>query len=146
MFKSVLVVCVGNICRSPMGEFLFKDKLQDAVEPVAVSSAGIGALRGHGADKMALEVMAENGIDATAHCARQLNADLLKENELILVMEAWQKREIEKLYPFARGRVHLLGKWGEGDIDDPYKKSKEHFLKAFDKINQSCLQWCQKLW
>ncbi len=146
MFSSVLVVCVGNICRSPTGEYLFKVKLQERGAGVSVASAGLGALVGHGADPLALEVMDEHGVDARGHKARQLDAALVKQHELILVMELWQQKEIEKLYPFARGRVHLLGKWGVGEIADPYKKPKEAFVDAYEKIECSCNEWCEKVW
>jgi protein-tyrosine phosphatase len=61
-------------------------------------------------------------------------------------MEAWQVKEIEHLYPYARGRVHLLGKWSELEISDPYKKPKEAFVEAYEKIDRACEEWCHKLW
>jgi protein-tyrosine phosphatase len=145
--KSILFVCTGNICRSPMGEYLFRHMAQNVQgnSKIVVASAGVGALVGHGADEKAVEVMAENGIDITAHRARQLNETLVKEHELILVMEHWQQKEIEQRYPFARGRVHLLGKWAEGEIADPYKQPKANFVEAFNEINLACQQWCEKI-
>ena len=110
-----------------------------------VCSAGLGALVDQGADEYAIEVMTEHGIDGSAHRARQLDDEIVKRNELILVMEHWQKKEIESLYPYARGRVHLLGKWTDTEISDPYKKPKDAFVHAFEKINKSCDQWCNKL-
>jgi protein-tyrosine phosphatase len=144
MFAKILVVCVGNICRSPMGEYLLRSGTAGA--GVTVASAGLGALVGHGADPLALEVMAEHGIDIGAHRAQQLTSQLVKEHELILVMELWQQREIERLYPFARGRVHLLGKWGGVEIADPYRQPKTVFVEAFEKIERACDEWCRKLW
>lgn len=145
MFKDILVVCVGNICRSPMAEYLLQQKLKKQGMNIHVSSAGLGALVGHSADEYAIDVMKENGVDGTAHKARQLNNEMVKQNELILVMENWQKKEIENLYPYARGRVHLLGKWGETEISDPYKKPKQAFVHAYEKINKACDEWCDKL-
>ena len=146
MFKNILVVCVGNICRSPMGEYLLKSRIAAADSGIAVASAGLGALVGRGADPYAVEVMSEHGVAISAHRAQQLTAELVKQYELILVMEQWQRKEIENLYPFARGRVHLLGKWSELEISDPYKKPKEAFVEAFDKIDKACEEWCNKLW
>ena len=145
MFNNILIVCVGNICRSPMAEYLLQQKIKKQGMDIDVSSAGLGALIGHSADEYALEVMKENGIDGAAHRARQLNNEMVKQNELILVMENWQQKEIESLYPYARGRVHLLGKWGETEISDPYKKPKRAFIEAFKKINKACEQWNKKL-
>lgn len=146
MFNSILVVCVGNICRSPMGEYLLKQCADGADAAVTVASAGLGALVGQGADPLAVEVMREHGVDIEGHCARQLTGELVKAFELILVMEQWQQREIERLYPYARGRVHLLGKWREAEIADPYKKPREYFVEAFEKIDKACEEWCKRLW
>ena len=110
-----------------------------------VSSAGLGALVGHAADEYAIEIMREHGIDGAAHRARQIDGDIVKQNELILVMENWQKREVESLFPYTRGRVHLLGKWDDVEISDPYKKPKKAFIDAFEKINNACDKWCNKL-
>jgi protein-tyrosine phosphatase len=126
-----------------MGEFLLK---QRAEASVTVASAGLGALVGHGADPLAIEVMNEHGIDMNSHRARQLTADIVKQNELILVMEKWQQEEVERLYPFAKGRVHLLGKWGGVEIADPYKKPKENFIEAYNRIERACEEWGKKLW
>lgn len=145
MFNNILVVCVGNICRSPMAEFLFRQRFEKSGVNISVSSAGLGALVGQGADEKAIEVMTGNGLDISMHLARQLSDELVRQNELILVMELWQQKEIEGLYPYSRGRVHLLGKWSEMEVKDPYKKSKEVFVEVFENIDQLCQQWCEKL-
>ena len=64
----LLVVCVGNICRSPMAEALLRDALTGP-EDIIVESAGLGALVGQAADKHAVELMKERSIDITAHRA-----------------------------------------------------------------------------
>ena len=145
-FNNILVVCVGNICRSPMAEYLLRQTTEENGLDVVVSSAGLGALVGHSADDKAIAVMLEKGVDISAHRARQLSDELVRQNELILVMESWQQKEIEGLYPFSRGRVHLLGKWSDVEIEDPYKKAQEAFVEALVKIDKECDQWCQKLW
>lgn len=145
MFNNILIVCVGNICRSPMAEFLLRQKLGAIGVNISVSSAGLGALVGQSADEKAIELMTEHGHDISMHIARQLSEELVKQNELILVMEYWQQKEIESLFPYARGRVHLLGKWSNVEVEDPYKKSKEVFVMAFEEIDQLCQQWCEKL-
>jgi protein-tyrosine phosphatase len=145
MFKNILIVCVGNICRSPMAEYLLQQKIKKGGLETCVSSAGLSALVDCGADEYAIEIMNENGVNAAAHRARQLNNEMVMQNELILVMEKWQQKEIESLYPFARGRVHLLGKWSETEISDPYKKPKQAFIEAFNKISIACEQWNKKL-
>jgi protein-tyrosine phosphatase len=128
-----------------MGEYLLKKLVKQSNTDVIVASAGLGALVGHGPDELAREVMAEHGIDMSPHRARQLDGKMVRENDLILVMESWHQKEIENHFPFSTGRVHLIGKWSDCEVKDPYKKSKEHFIEAFEKINQSCEEWCKKL-
>ena len=99
MFSNILIVCVGNICRSPLSEFLFRQRLGKIGVNISVSSAGLGALVGQSADEKAIELMTEHGHDISMHIARQLSEELVKQNELILVMEYWQQKEIEKLFP-----------------------------------------------
>src|SRR5690554_1527663 len=85
MFKSILVVCVGNICRSPTGEALLKGKLEG--RGIEVSSAGLGALVGKPVDATAAEVMAAAGYHLPDHQARQLTPDMLRAADLVLAME-----------------------------------------------------------
>lgn len=87
MFASVLIVCEGNICRSPMAAGIFSLRLP----AVRVWSAGIGALIGSPPASFANQVMRMNGIDISTHRARQLTVADCREAELILVMDEAQK-------------------------------------------------------
>ena len=84
MMKHILVVCTGNICRSPTGEYCLKKELGPDFE---VMSAGLGALVDHPAHELSQKIALEHGIDMSAHRARQINLDILKWADLILVME-----------------------------------------------------------
>jgi protein-tyrosine phosphatase len=141
MIKSLLTVCVGNICRSPMAEGLFREVAREAGRDVLVHSAGIGALVDHAADPIAVQLMQEAGIDIGAHRARQISPEIIAESELILVMESWQQQEVERLYPFAKGRVFTIGKWSDITVDDPYKKPREAFEEALVGIRQGVKDW-----
>jgi protein-tyrosine phosphatase len=59
VFKNILIVCVGNICRSPMAEYLLQKMTNKQSMDIKVTSAGLGALVGHSADEYAIEVMKE---------------------------------------------------------------------------------------
>src|SRR5690606_6212057 len=96
-FKSVLVVCVGNICRSPTGEALLKSKLVG--RGIEVSSAGLGALTGKPVDATAAQVMAAAGYQLPEHQARQLTSQLLHEHDLILVMEQKHLQSVHSIAP-----------------------------------------------
>jgi len=111
----------------------------------SVSSAGLGALTGYGADPMACQLMAQKGLDISAHCARQLTSHMIHKADLILVMETWQKTAIETRTPSARGKVFRLGEWEKIDIDDPYQKDESEFIRSMMLIEKAVAQWAAKL-
>src|SRR2546423_15146280 len=122
MFDRVLMVCTGNICRSPMAEVLLAQALKRRGVDVVVESAGLGALVGRGADPLALQLMKARGLDLGSHRARQLTREIIRSFPLILVMEKEQQRGVEQLDPSARGRVHRIGRVGDFDVPDPYRR------------------------
>lgn len=144
MFNNLLFVCVGNVCRSPMAEGYFREKLKHRPR-VKIASAGIAALVGKSAVPEAQQLMQELGVDISAHRAQQLNEDLISQADLILVMEDFQKEKIEFIFPHSRGRVHLLGKWGNFEIYDPYKESLEVFGDCLKLIEKSWQDWQSRL-
>lgn len=146
MFNQILVVCTGNICRSPMAEGLLIKALRKAnSRGKNVSSAGIQAMVGYSADKHAQRVMKDHGVDISSHRARQLDIDLINWADLILVMETEQKTAIELDYLSARGKVFCIGKWHEFDVPDPYGQSNEMFEQTFDLIAKGTSDWVTKI-
>jgi protein-tyrosine phosphatase len=142
MFNKVLVVCVGNICRSPIGEQL----LQKHLPHLEVTSAGIQALVGKPADPNSVAVAAEQDIDLSMHIAQQLTAELVAKHDLILVMERGHVNAVTKLSPAARGKTMLFGQWnGQQEIPDPYRQSKEAFEFVYAMMSESALKWAEKL-
>ena len=142
MIKTVLVVCVGNICRSPLVERL----LQAHAPHLSVSSAGIGALVGKPADATASEVAALQGVSLDGHVARQFTAALGQAADLILVMEPGHKAQIARETPQLSGKTMLLDHWsGSKGIADPYKKSSECHKLVFDQIETAAKAWAVKL-
>ena len=142
MFDKILVVCVGNICRSPFGEQLLKSLLPNK----EIASAGVGALVDKPADKLACLVAAEHGISLEGHQARQLTADLCHDYDLILVMEQGHIGAVTEIAPEARGKTMLFGHWfNKQDIPDPYRQSKEAFEYAYRLIEKAAVAWAKKL-
>jgi len=142
MFNNILVVCVGNICRSPSGEYLLKSLLPNK----NIESAGISALVGKPADKLACQVAGEHGISLVGHQGRQLTSALCREFDLILVMEQGHINAVTNIAPEARGKTMLLSQWQQKqDIPDPHRQGKEAFDHAYKLIETSAKAWVQKL-
>lgn len=146
MFNKVLVVCVGNICRSPVVEYLLKHDSRIGQAGVEVASAGLSALVGRPADPSSVEVLAARGIDLTPHVARQLTPQMIFASDLVLVMESWQQKEVERLVPAGRGKVHTVGRWQGFEIPDPYRKPKEAFEEMLALAEKGVADWRKKLW
>ncbi|GAB2945584.1 arsenate reductase/protein-tyrosine-phosphatase family protein [Hafnia psychrotolerans] len=142
MFNSILVVCTGNICRSPIAERLLRNHL-----PVKkIDSAGVSALVGHAADDTACLISEQNGLSLEGHVGQQFSASLARKYDLILVMEKDHIEQISKIAPEARGKTMLLGYWlGQKEISDPYRKSYEAFESVYGTIDLACQSWIGKL-
>ena len=140
-FDNILVVCVGNICRSPMAEALLKQRYPRK----NIDSAGVGALVGHPADPAALEIMTAQQLDITKHVAKQLDENLAKKADIIFTMSDGQTKWIEERWPFCRGKTFKLGHWMSKDIADPYKHEMSAFETAYQDIVDSLEQWSDKI-
>ena len=144
MFRSVLVVCVGNICRSPLGERLLAREIEGA--DISIKSAGIGALVGHPADPTTADVAQTHGVSLDGHVAQQFTADLGKAHDLILVMEPGHKREILRRAPELSGRVMLFDQWSGGTgIPDPYRQPRALHEDVYARVAAAATAWALKL-
>lgn len=139
MFEHILIVCVGNICRSPTAEILFRRRLPT----LQVSSAGLQALTGQRMDATAQAVLADHGITSEQpHIACQLNAAMVSSADLVLVMEHAHIRAITQDVPQATGRIMLLGKWQrDTEIPDPYGRGRAAFERTFQLIDAAVEGW-----
>lgn len=142
MFDSILVVCTGNICRSPIGERI----LRRALPNKKIDSAGTSALVGHAADESAAKIAEFHGVSLEGHKGKQFTASLARQYDLILVMEKYHLDHIGRIAPEARGKTMLFGQWlSQRDIPDPYRKSDEAFASVYQLIEQASLHWVEKL-
>jgi len=107
---SILVVCTGNICRSPMAEgFLRRDlRRRFGQEAPHVSSAGVGAWDGTEVTEGSRLAAGERGTDIAGHRARSVTVDLVREADLVLCMAAEHRWAIERLTPDAASRTFTL--------------------------------------
>lgn len=138
----VLVVCVGNICRSPLAEHLLRQGLPD----LSIRSAGVDAVIGADMDAMARDVARARGHQLAPHTARQLKPQLCQEADLILVMETCHREAVGLIHPPARGKTLLLGQGLTPDqIPDPYRKPEAVHQAAQAQIEAACARWIARL-
>jgi len=139
--KNILILCVGNICRSPIAEALFKQQFPEK----KIWSAGLAALVGNSADEMAIKVAAHNGLDLSAHRAQQMMSWMCQTADIILVMENVHKSELEKKLPLVRGKVFGLGELGKFEISDPYRQPMHAFETAYSDIARGVMEWVPRI-
>ncbi|MGJ7457501.1 low molecular weight protein-tyrosine-phosphatase [Halomonas sp. MA07-2] len=145
MFQRILIVCTGNICRSPVAAAMLKRRLPER----DVTSAGLGALVGHGVAPQARALAEADGLEVADHEARQLTQEMLVGHDLVLVMSEGQRRAVSDIAPEALGKTLLLGRWleeGKGaSIPDPYRKSDEVFAHVHRLLKEATEAWAGKL-
>lgn len=145
MFQTILTVCTGNICRSPVAEYLLRHQLEAAGRKIEVQSAGIGALVAHPADEAALAYMDALSIPMGAHRARQINPTHTRWADLILVMQKHHLDYVLGLDPTARGKTFLLGHWGSQEVPDPYQRGEASHLAAYRQVSQEIEAWVRRV-
>lgn len=142
MFDRILVVCDGNICRSPTAQIMLAVSRPEK----SVSSAGLVGLEGADMAAQAREIAEQAGLHCPQHVARRITGDMCRGSDLILVMEARQKEKISMRFPEASGKTFLLTHWnGRYDIPDPYKRSRDVYQQVFTMMNEACQYWAKKL-
>lgn len=124
MTKRVLLVCTGNICRSPLAAALMQRALSErGVQDVEVTSAGTGAWDGAPVSEGAYLVGLERGLDLSGHRARLLTRDLVDQADLILTMARHHRARVDELG--GGGHVSVLGEYAgregdEAEVSDPF--------------------------
>jgi protein-tyrosine phosphatase len=105
---SVLVVCTGNLCRSPLAEALLRRDLEDAGVDADVASAGIAAPSDRTPDDKLQRVAAEHGVDVSTHRSQRLTPEHLAAADLVLVMTRAQAAQVREVDESAADRVVTL--------------------------------------
>lgn len=141
MVRSILVVCLGNTCRSPMAEAL----LRRALPGCEISSAGLEPPDGAPADPRAARLLAEEGYDLTGHHARTVDAALVANADLVLVMDTEQRDELESRYGIACGKTFRLCEFVPADVPDPFCCSQNMFAIVLGLIKQGVESWSARI-
>ena len=123
---SILFVCLGNICRSPLAEAAMRAAAERAGVTVTVDSAGTGSWHvGHAPDERSVAVAASHGIDISGYRARQVRGEDFRSFDHILALDPQNLRDLRKIAPSdTSARLgllmdHVAGKTGQA-VPDPY--------------------------
>ena len=146
---SILVVCTGNICRSPMAAALLWHHLPESLKTnTQVGSAGTHALHGNQAEPTAIAAMARIGIDIKAHRARQITREIARGSDLILTMEAAHSQHIKGLLKWRQNPPRRISEFNPQvpahDIADPYGGPIEAFEECIQTLRpciKSVILW-----
>ena len=138
----VCLVCLGNICRSPMAETVLRASLTQAglAEAVTLDSSGTGDWHvGEPMYPQARQALARHGYDGSTHRARQFDASWLEDRDLFLAMDASNLATLRRLAdPADRDRIRLFGEVGglgeRGEIPDPYGGNEADFGYVLDLL------------
>lgn len=139
--KTILFICTGNVCRSPMAEGIFRHAIQGRGN-YRVMSAGLGAMDGQPPSAHAVDAVKELGIDIAGQRSRMLTPELVAQADYIFGMTHSHVDTVLLLYPQAAEKTFLLREFDdtldpfEKDISDPIGGSYEIYVNCRDQIEQ----------
>lgn len=141
----ILMVCLGNICRSPLAEGIMRAKVQERGLEWTIDSAGTGDWHeGNAPDNRAVAVAAKNGIDITQQKARKFDKEDFDNYDLILPMDTVNRDDLYELSSTMdkRDKIRLIMDVVYPNknisVPDPYYGGDSGFDKVFDMLNEAC--------
>ncbi|AEH85479.1 low molecular weight protein-tyrosine-phosphatase [Mesorhizobium opportunistum] len=142
--KSILFVCLGNICRSPLAEGVLRTVLAErglGQDILLDSAATSGWEIGSAPDPRSMAIAVHHGIDISAQRARRITPQDFHRFDLILGMDRSNVRDLKALAPAVmRDRVHLFLDFAEGkprDVPDPYYDGEDAFAEVYRMIREA---------
>lgn len=143
MIKSVLFVCTGNTCRSPMAEFILKDALKKrGIKGVKVASAGLCADESGTINDLAKKVLKKNGVPARKFKSRQISGEMVDKFDLVLCMTQNHKNALP-----AMDKIKTLGEMVDmPDVGDPYGNGEAVYTLCFAQLKAETDKLVDKLW
>ncbi|MER9403901.1 low molecular weight phosphotyrosine protein phosphatase [Mesorhizobium caraganae] len=140
--NSILFVCLGNICRSPLAEGVFRAVLAERGRDMVLDSAATGGWNlGEAPDPRSVTIAARHGIDISGQRARKVRPEDFARFDLILGMDRQNVRDLKLMAPAGAGeRIHLLAEFAQGkarDVPDPYYDGAEAFASVYRMIREA---------
>lgn len=141
MEPTILFMCTGNICRSPIAEYLFNYYSKAQNLPYVAKSAGLletGAL----ISLNSMQLLAEQGIRSEQHYSRKINPEIMSSSWLVLTMEQRQKDNIIRNFPESAHKVFTLKEYvgSKGDIADPIGYDIDYYRDIYQQIDEAVLK------
>lgn len=145
----ILILCHGNICRSPYAEVRLRGLLSALPAPPTVESAGF-LPGGRSAHPVALEIGLRRGTDLSSHCSRTFDAAAIPADALVVVMTTAQRHAVLAHGGVDRRQVAILGDLDpqtiqSRSIPDPFGGSPEYFNEVFNRIDR-CMDAMVNVW
>jgi protein-tyrosine phosphatase len=142
------MVCLGNICRSPMAEGIMRARAEEMNMELELDSAGTsGHHSGESPDRRAISCMKEKGIDISKLRARRFSVEDFNRFDIIFTMDHSNHRDVLALARTEddRSKVHLfLAEFGNKAVPDPWYGEMTGFYEVFDLLNEACTHHIQK--
>ena len=137
--KTILMVCTGNICRSPMAAALLQSRLEmdSDRESWSVSSAGLWAADGYPASDHALTAMSEMGLNISRHRSRGVTRGIIDQADLVLGMTPHHVEALKAAFSHAVDKIHLLAEMSghSHGVDDPYGAPLESYRASATELD-----------
>ncbi len=137
------MVCLGNICRSPLAEGITRHLIEERNLDWEVDSVGtIGWHEGNPPDERSIDSAAARDIDISSQRSRRVTYDDLVKSDLIVAMDAQNYQDILRLHPKAKEKLHLMMNYlhpsENREVPDPYHGTPQDFQNVFDLLFEAC--------
>ena len=148
--KNILFVCTGNICRSPIAEFLLRKELSKLhISDIKIQSAGLLELGSRPADSEMISISKEHDVNLASHRSRQITLQMISNADLVFVMETGHQNALVNLKPEDKGKIFLLSIFDyihNGiNINDPLGTTPQKYKYCFTRIYASIRKLSQLL-
>ncbi|NML32433.1 low molecular weight protein-tyrosine-phosphatase [Paraburkholderia antibiotica] len=136
----LLVICLANVCRSPMAESVLRHAVGH-IDGFEVESAGIAGAVGEAVHPLTAKALQEKGYDVSSKKAKLLLGGNMAWADLVFVMDKEQRKQLIARFPAASGKIWLLGHWINTEVKDPVGGNYEVFRITLDTIEKAVQSW-----